>query len=230
MKKILALFLVMVLLISNTAFAALTKAVEAVDEWQAIAANTGILEGATVDLTAHYQSVLTIAVALTTNAGTATNGCEIKVQISSNTTGDEDWIDLTSFQGPTSTALAINTETITNNPLAVGGTSITMASTTGYAIPSATTDNGLRYLKDATIANSEIVYQTAVTTNTNITIIEGVTNQHANTAVLSNVVGVYTIQLPDSANRCRVIYNNTKDAASGSGVDVMSRMSSITGI
>ena len=208
---------------------ALTKAVAQVDEWQNVAANTGIVEGATVDVSACYQSILTIVAALTTNAGTATNGIEIRCQMSANTTGDEDWVEFSSFQGPTSTALASNTETITNNPLSVGGTSITMASTTGYGLPTGT-DNGWRYLKDSTIANSEIVFQTAVTTNTNITILEGVTNQHANTTVLSNVVGIYTVQIPDSASRVRIIYNNTKDAASGSAVDVMSRISKITGI
>lgn len=229
MKKAICLFLGLLLFWHNIALAALTKSVAAVDEWQTVAANTGIIEGTTVDVSGNYQSVLTIAVALTTNAGTATNGCEVRVQISSNTTGDEDWVDLTSFQGPTSTALAINTETITNNPLAAGETSITMASTTGYGLPTGT-DNGIRYLKDTTIANSEVVFQTAVTTNTNITVLDGVTNAHANTTVLSNVVGLYTVQLPDSASRCRVIYNNTKDASSGSAVDVMCRISKITGI
>jgi len=112
--------------------------------------------------------------------------------------------------------------------LTAGSTVITVASTTGYTLPTGT-DNGLRYIKDATIANSEIGLQTALTVNTNITILDGTTTEHANTAVLHNIVNSYAINIPDSANRVRVIYNNTKDAA-GSTVDVRSRLSKITGI
>jgi hypothetical protein len=202
---------------------ALTKSVAQVDEWVAVAQNT-VVEGATADISANYQTLLTIMVALTSETAAA-NGCEIAVQISAATSGDEDWVDLTRFQGPIGTA---NKEDSTANPLAAGATTITCASTTGYTKPTST-DNGLRYLKDATIANSEVVLQNGLTTNTNITIVDGTTNEHANTMDMYNIVGAYVIQIPDAANRLRVIYNNTKDAA-GSTCDVMSRISRITAI
>ena len=223
MKKILLLALTL-LLIPTLAHAALTKAVAALDEWQNVAQNT-VVEGATADVSGNYQTVLTIAVALVTDATASANGPEIVVQISSNTAGDEDWIDLTRFQGPIGTP---NKEDSTENPLNAGDTTLNMASTTGYTKPTGT-DNGLRYLKDATIADSEIVFQNGLTTNTNITVVDGTTNTHQNTMDFYNIAGVYIIQIPDSANRVRVIYNNTKDAA-GSACDVMARLSKITGI
>lgn len=202
---------------------ALTKSVAAVDEWQVVAQNT-VVEGATVDLSANYQTLLTTFCVLSSETAQA-NGADIRVQISANTTGDEDWFDFVAFVGATGTG---NKEDITNNPLAAASTTITCASTTGYTKPTGT-DNGLRFIKDATVANSEVVLQNGLTTNTNITIVDGTTNEHANTADLYNIVSVHCVQLPDAANRCRVIYNNTKDAA-GSELHVMSRISRITAI
>ena len=202
---------------------ALTKAVAVLDGWTAVAANT-VIEGATVDCAAKYQSVLTVVVALASATAQA-NGMDIRVQISAATSGDEDWVDFVNFVGPIGTA---NTEAITNNPLAAGSTTITCASTTGYTLPTGT-DNGLRYIKDGTIGNSEIFLQTALTTNTNITALDGTTHEHIQNVAMWNIVGVYVCQVPDSTNRARVVYNNTKDAA-GSACDVMSRISSITAI
>jgi hypothetical protein len=207
---------------------ALTKAIAQVDEWQNVAALTGILEGATVDVSACYQASLHIAVAIVT-AATVANGCEIRIQVSANTTGNEDWFDFTTFQGPIAAASASNTEAITNNPLTAGSTTITCASTTGYTIPTGT-DNGYRYIKDTTIANSEVILQTSLTTNTNIVILDGTANEHIQTIPMWNIVGLYTVQIPDTANRVRIIYNNTKDATTGAAVDVMSRISKITAI
>lgn len=202
---------------------ALTKSVASVDDWTAVAQNT-VIEGATVDVSPNYQSTLSIFCALT-SATASTNGCEIRVQLSSNSSGDEDWFDFISFQGPTGTA---NTENLTNNPLAAGSTTITCASTTGYTLPTGT-DNGLRYIKDSTIANSEVILQKGLTTNTNITIVDGTTVEHAQNTPMYNIVGSYVISLPDTAIRARIIYNNTKDAA-GSTCDVLCRINKITAI
>lgn len=223
MKKIILLFLAGFLLFSNNAFGALTKAVASLDAWQAVAQNV-VVKGATADVSANYQTTLYIDCALTSETAQA-NGTEIRVQVSTAASGDNSWIDLTSFGGPTGTA---NSEASTANPLTAASTTITCASTTGYTLPTGT-DNGLRFILDATIANSEIVFQNGLITNTNITIVDGTTTQHANTAVLYNIVAEYVVNIPDTANRVRVIYNNTKDA-SGSTVAVRARLTTITGI
>lgn len=222
MKKIFLTLLFISLFVSN-AHAALTKTVVEVDPWTAIAQNV-VVEGVTVDVSAYYQTTLYIDAALTSTTA-QTNGTEIRVQVSSATSGDNKWHELAAFGGPVETG---NSEAVTNNPLAAGSTTITCASTTGYTLPTGT-DNGLRYIKDATIANSEIGLQTALTTNTNITILDGTTTEHANTAVLHNIVNSYAVNIPDTANRIRVIYNNCKDAA-GSTMDVRARLTTITGI
>jgi hypothetical protein len=206
---------------------ALTKSVAALDEWQAVAASA-VVEGATADVSGNYQTVLHIFAAIVT-AATVSNGADIRVQISANTTGDEDWFDFVNFIGPTAAASASNTEPISNaGGIAGGATTCTVASTTGYALPSAATDNGLRYIKDSTIANSEVIFQTALTANTNISWLDGTANAHAQNIPLWNIVGAYTCQLPDSAVRARIVYNNCKDTTAQ--IDVMARITRITAI
>lgn len=196
---------------------ALTKAVAAVDATQEIAQNT-VLEGATVDVSACYEAMLHIWFALS-NA-TAHTGTKIKIQVSANTSGDEDWTDYLEFVSITGTT---NLELITNNPLAAAGTSITVASTTGY-VP------GWVFLEDvSTFANSEWVYVTVVTTNTSLTILDGVTREHAQNSICNSVAAVYTITLPPSAVRCRIVYDNTYDA-DGATVAIKASISKVTGL
>jgi hypothetical protein len=202
---------------------ALTKSFAQVDEWQAVTAST-VVEGAVVDVSACYQAVLTIFAAHCTAAAVA-NGMDIRIQISSNSADDEDWFDFCNFIGPTGTSATVHVE---DNPLDAGDATILINPTTGFAIPSAATDNGLRFIKDSTIANSEVVMQKTVTTSTNITIVDGVKNAHAQNTPLWSIVGAYVCQLPDSAIRARIIYNNCKDATAE--IDVMARIMRITAI
>jgi hypothetical protein len=197
---------------------ALTKSVASVDACQEITQNT-VLEGTTVDISGCYESALHIDFALS-NA-TAHTGTKIRVQVSSNTSGDEDWTDLYEFVSITGTT---NLEVITNNPLAVGGTSITVTSTTGY------TAGSWIFLEDvSTFANSEWCYVTVVTTNTSLTIIDGVTRQHAQNSILNSVAANYVVPLPIWAARARVVYDNTYDA-DGATVAVRARISKVTAV
>jgi len=199
---------------------ALTKSVALVDACQEIAQNT-MLEGAVVDVSGCYAAALHIDFAQT-NA-TAHTGTKIRVQVSSNTPGggDEDWHDLAEFTPAYGTT---NLEAITNNPLAVGGTSITVASTTGY------TPGMWVFLEDATFGNSEWVFVTVVTTNVSLTIVDGVTREHANTAVLNSIASrLPPIDIPDWAQRVRVVYDNTYDS-DGATVAVRCRISKLTGV
>lgn len=197
---------------------AITKAVEALDVWAEIAQNA-IREGAIGDLSPNYHSQLHLDLALTSEV--AHTGTEIIVQIASAAADDEFWTDLVKFISITGTPAA---ETITNNPLAAAGTSITVASTTGLI-----TDAKLLFLEDATLANSELVYQTAHVVDTSITILDGVKREHANTAVLYSLAQTYVIELPMSANRVRVLYNNKYDA-NGATVATRARISKVTAI
>jgi hypothetical protein len=183
-----------------------TKAVEAVTDWTAVAQNT-VVASAIVDCLLHEASHLAIQAFLDTE--TAHTGTEFIVQVSSNTTGDEDWCEWTRFVGLIATA---NKEDITNNPLAAAGTSITVGSTTGYTV-------GLLFaIKDATLVNSELCIATVITTNTSITILDGVTNEHANTADLYNTALTQIVMLGPSVMRARVVVSNSYDSDGSSMV------------
>lgn len=89
---------------SITNISTLTKAVAAVDAWAEVAQGaTGIREGQTVDVSGMYQATLLIDVCLS-EAVAETTGATVYVEVSSNTSGDEDWRVLTSFGGPAATA------------------------------------------------------------------------------------------------------------------------------
>lgn len=219
MKK-LSLLLIGFLFFANNAFAALTKGVAAVDAWTAIAQND-LVEGATTDISANYQTTLYIDAALTSTTAT-TNGLKIIIQISSNTSGDNSWHELISFSMVA--GLTAATENLTNNPAAAGTTVFTVADTTGFV-----TEGDLIYIKDSTEANSELFVLDTFSTNVSVTALDGSTTQHAQNTPMWNKAASITVSIPDTANRVRVIYDNTQDAT-GSTVSARCRLSNLTGI
>jgi hypothetical protein len=201
---------------------ALTKSVAAVDTCQEIAQNT-ILEGATTDVSGIYEGALHIDFAITSD--TTHTGTKIRVQVSCNTSGDDDWQDLYEFVSLTATSTDIDSENITNNPAAVGTTAFTVASTTGF-----TTLGSWRFLEDvSTFANSEWMYQTAVVTNTSITVLDGSTRQHAQNSIFWTHAANYVVPIPMWANRVRIVYDNTYDA-DGATVAIRARISKVTAV
>ena len=198
---------------------ALTKSGAAVDACQEIAQNT-ILEGTTVDVSGCYEARLHIWFALS-NA-TAHTGTKIIIQTSAAASGDEDWTDYHTFISITGTT---NLENCTDNPLHAGDTTLLCADTTGYTVL-----GSWRFLEDvSTFANSEWIFQTAVTTNTSIGILDGVTRQHAQNSVLNSIAAVYEVLLPNDALRVRIIYDNTYDA-DGATVAVKASITKVTAI
>ncbi|MHA2065085.1 MAG: hypothetical protein ACXABY_11980 [Candidatus Thorarchaeota archaeon] len=199
---------------------ALTKTVAAVDEWESIAQNA-VREGATVDVSNAYAAALHIDIALT--SATAHTGTKISVQVSSNSTGDEDWSTLTEFIGPTGTA---NTENITNNPLAAGSFTATCASTTGLY-----DDDETRwiYIKDATIANSEMVWLVSHVAATSVTWADGTANAHVQNTPMWDIADRFVVDIPIWVSRVRVHYDNTFDS-DGATCDTACRVSAVTGL
>ena len=178
-----------------------TKSLTTIQDWTAVAQNT-VAKSAEISLTTINNAILSIQAALDT--ATAHTGTRFILQISFSATGNEDWVNLADFVGLIGTA---NSEAVTNNPLAAGGTTITCASTTGY-----TTLAQRVFIKDATLIDSEIVIQNAVTADTSIGLLDGVTNAHANTAVLFNVCMLQIISIPQGALRLRIMVDNSYDA------------------
>ena len=193
------------------------KSVSAVDEWAEIAQNA-VREGAEINISTCYEAALHIDMALSTT--TAHTGTKIEVQVSSNTSGDEDWTTLLSFIGPTGTA---NSEAITNNPLAAASTTATCADTTGFVA------DEIRwiFIEDATVANSELCLLVSAVTNTSVTWQDGTTNAHVQNTLMYNIANTYAISLPMWISRARVIYDNTYDS-DGSTVHTKCRLSKVT--
>lgn len=135
-----------------TAISTLTKAVAAVDAWAEVAQGaTGIREGATVDVSGYFQAILHIDVCLS-EAVAETTGATVYIEVSSNTSGDEDWRTLTSLGGPAATA---ETEALSADE-AAGQTILSVTNPTTNNL-----DNPSRFIffEDNTVANSEIVFQ-----------------------------------------------------------------------
>jgi hypothetical protein len=193
------------------------KAVEQATDWTSVAQNTVVASGV-FDCSLHVASHLAIQAFLTTE--TAHLGTEFIVQVSSNTTGNEDWCEWCRFVAMIGTA---NSEAVTNNPLNAAGTSITCVSTTGYTV------GLLAAIKDATLINSELFTITVVTANTSLTILDGVTNAHANTAVLYNIAINQVVMLAPSVIRARVVVNNGY-SPSGSTLAYKLRLSKATSL
>jgi hypothetical protein len=190
---------------------ALTIASEAVNDWTLVAQNA-VSESATFTLSANYDTKVFVQGFNTSE--TAHIGTEYKIQVSSLSSGDEDWHDYAKFYENVGTA---NSEASTANPLAVGATTITMTSTTSYIV--ADVPAPWRAIKDATDANSELVLQNGVTTNTNITIQDGTKNQHENTAVLYSIAFARPpITIPMGAGLRGRVYVNNKYDSDGSSI------------
>lgn len=197
----------------------LTKLVAALDEWAKVAQNA-VREGAEIDLSGVYAAALHIDIALS-NA-TAHTGSLIIIQISSNATGDEDWTTFLVFVGPTGTA---NLELLSGAE-AIGQTVLEVASTTGYEA-----DGVLWvFLEDVGIvADSEMLLMVSHAANVSITVQDGLTVAKDASDQLSNIAKNYVIELPMTAQRARVIYDNTYDS-DGATIHTKCRVSKVTGV
>jgi len=210
---------------------ALTKTNIEVDAWAAVAL-AAAREGAEVDLSPYYDAGLDITCCLGA-AGTAHLGIEVLVQISSASLGDEYWRDLVRYIACIGTAFKCDFA----DDEAAGQTVLSVANpATGNF------DHLFKWifiLNGGTVANSEIAYLIAQSGDAGdtITVQDGITN--AQTAADSDVltcdtatasaVSINTIQLPDWARRCRILYNNGY-GATGVTVYTMARLSGITGL
>lgn len=208
---------------------ALTKSTAAVDEWAEVAQN-GVREGAEVDISGCYEATLHIICALSSTTAQA-NGTEIRVQCSGNSTGDEDWFDHAVLIGPTGTAISVALA-------AQEAAGQTVLSVTNPVTNNLDNEGKWLFIEHTTVANSEIVFVVSNSGDAGdtITILDGLTNQQETTSNIFDIdsatneaVRTWCVQLPISAYRARVVYNNTRDAA-GSTVHTYCRVVKVTGI
>lgn len=178
------------------------------DEWAQIAVTT-IRKGSEFTFTDDLGGVLEIFVVHdSTNAHA--NGAEITVEVNDQTSGnDEGWIPLESFNGIRSTpatAVQVNVDV----ECAATTTQLKVDSTGGSSEFETKMDR--YFVKNATIANSEIVRNNGFADNDYITLRDGLTNTQEVTADVFNVVYSWLCRVPQEFRRARVtIWNDDAD-------------------
>ncbi len=192
----------------------ITKTLTQISDWTAVAQNT-IAESSVYDFSSAKTGILNIQAALDTT--TAHTGTKFIVQISSTASGDEDWQNLTEFVALIGTAA---TDLIENNPLAAGSTSITL---TAHAL---TVLGKWLFIEDSTLANSELIFESASAVNS-ITILDGTTNAHVQNTAIFNVAMTQNVTITSSVYRLRVLVDNTYDV-DGSSLNYKVRISTVT--
>jgi hypothetical protein len=204
-KKTIIIMLVVFLLVILPVYGAPTITSSIVTDWTAVG-EAGIGESGTIDISGSYAVAIHIQAFLDMDA-TAHEGTEFVIQVSGLGSGDEDWSDYMKFKELIGTA---NFELIDDNPLAATSTTITV-SDTGGGYETEPMGKWIA-IEDGTLINSELVFLVAFTTDTDLTIQDGTTNQHANTVNLMDIALSRTIVMPIGAgSRARVIINNGID-------------------
>jgi len=204
----------MVALLAPTAFGALTITSSEVTAWTLVAEGAHSATGANViDISSNYSTSIQLQAFLNLDA-TAHEGTEFIFQVSQNSTGNEDWSDYLKFVDLVGTCFE---QVSTANPLAAGATSITMADTEGLYETATTVNPHMgRWIgiEDTTLADSEVVWQTAFVADTSITCLDGTTTEHAQTTTTTSDIAMSrTFKIPMGlGSRIRVVINNSYDA------------------
>lgn len=174
------------------------------DEWAQIAA-AAIRKGAEFAFTDDLGGVLEIFVAHD-SVNAHANGASMVVEVNDQTSGnDEGWIALESFNGIRSsggTAVKVDVDV----ECAATATQLKVAST--GAASEFETKMDRYFVKNAVIANSEIVRNNGFVDNDYITILDGLTNLQEVTADVFNIVESWLCRVPQEFRRARVIIWN----------------------
>ena len=175
----------------------LTKAGTQVDEWAEVSAGD-IREGAVVDIPSDMQIVFEVTICKI-EAVAHDGHVEIIPEMSSNTSGDEDWSE---GAGVEITAETASTTTL-DVEAAAAATTVPLAATANF------TTKGDRYLiKNGTIANSEIVRNNGYADGVSITILDGLTNTQQNGVSIYTSVKQFLITVAAPFRRARMLVNN----------------------
>ncbi len=178
-----------------------TKSGAQIDEWAVVSA-ASIREGANTSIVDDVQIAIEITSAKV--EAVAHDGEDLyTVEVSSNTSGDEDWTELVSFKGTLGTA-----DTTTLDAEATAPTStIPLTATTNFE-----TLNDRYFIKNGTIANSEIVRNNGFSSGVSITVLDNITNTQQSGLSIYNIVDQWVVSIPAEFRRYRVlVYNGDAD-------------------
>ena len=172
-----------------------TKSGAQVDEWAQIAA-AAIRVGADVSIPDDIGFLFEITLCHDSINAHA-NGALVTVEVSGNTTGDEDWSELTSFRSTGGTAVKQDVDVEST------GSTLYLQATASFE-----TKNDRYFIKNNTIANSEIIRNNGFGSNDFVTPMDALTNTQQTTADAFNVVDQWVIRVPKEARRARVVVWN----------------------
>lgn len=161
---------------------------------QIVAADT-VVTSDPVDVSTAFSGSVFIHFGRTDTTGTLDAAALIRIEASADDTGNNQWFPLVNFRSNRTTPAS---EVLTST-IAAATKTLTMASTTGFA------RGDVILIKNSTFANSEFHRIVAVTTNTSVTIIDGITNSQTGSTIY-NQAEMYVSQLDLTAiGRIRVV-------------------------
>jgi hypothetical protein len=193
--------------------------------------SAGIKTTDDINVSANYSTILHIDCCLAET--TAHDGCEVIVQIASEATVNDAWTDLTRLTMAAGTAFK-------SDVAASEAIGQTVLSVTNPATGNLDHDGKFVFIypaDDPNIANCEIAYQidNSGDAGDTITVLNGIkTALTVDTDVLTcdateSSVFTTAIQIPFTASRARVIFNNSLDT-SGSNVIARVRVTTVTAL
>jgi len=176
-----------------------------ITDWTAVAEGaTG--ESAVIDISGNYMTAVHIQAF--TDMNDAHEGTVFEIHVSGSSSGDEDW---SHYQTLGLWLVGTNdAEPIDDDPLVATSTTITISNTGGLY----ETEPMGKWIaiEDSTLVNSELVWITGFTTDTNFTIQDGTTNEHAKSTLVWDHAISETVIIPFGVGyRARVIVNNGYD-------------------
>ena len=180
---------------------AVTKSNVVVLDWLALPVDSirgagSVGDAAFADLSLSLAAGITVTVAHDDGNANA-NGVEVIVEVQYGNT-DEDWRDLYVLR------MGAGTATVeTFNDATVGASDTTFV-TTGTSM---STQGEKWFISDGTVANSEMVRVRSISSNT-VTVVDGLTNAHANSLSLTNGVDEKYFPIPADISSIRVLFNN----------------------
>jgi hypothetical protein len=189
--------------------------------WIEVLENT-VAETDTIVTSGFYGGEVHVVLAIG-EAAVAHTGTQVLVQVSSNSSGDEDWTNLATFISASGTAVS----EAPSVAVSATDTVIQVASTTGFE------DDGVKWIffKDDTLADSEVCLLVSHEGTPSLTMQDGVTNAHGTgTSAMFDIVDVFPpVLLPFGCMRVRVIFDNTYDN-NGANVYGYGRITEVTSV
>lgn len=177
------------------------------DDWALIAQNA-VREGATQEII-NWQST-TVYISCAIGSTTPHTGTKIIVQISPVDSGDEAWHTYTEFTGTTGTA---TTAVMTVVPNTASKTILANYTSTDGLFD----DDEVRtifLLGSPTVADSELCTLVSHISGaaSSVTVIDALANVPGASSTFYDIAETYIVEIPEYANRLRILYDNTHDS------------------